>query len=312
MVSDDDTAYQQLFAHLEMVRELLQGFVAGEWVQQLDFATIERVNGNYISDGGDHRHGDMVWRVRLAGQWVYIYLLLEFQSRSDPWMALRMQVYIGLLYQDLIKRGELPQPGALPPVFPVVLYSGKQRWRAKMNLSELIVPVPDGLQALQAAQSYLLLDIHRLKSSLRKNLVALVFDMERARSGQDLTSLALRLDSAAQRKSGFDLSQSIGVWSTLRLQQLSRRLNITCKGNPGEDVMPRPELKTFAEGLQYGMMLGSQRNRLYFLLRKKFGKVPRRYENQIDNSEMDDLDVWFDRLLDAKTLKELFAEKQPG
>jgi hypothetical protein len=76
--------------------------------------------------------------------------------------------------------------------------------------------------------------------------------------------------------------------------------------------MPRPELKTFADGLQYGMMLGSQRNRLYFLLRKKFGKVPRRYENLIDRSEMEDLDVWFDRLFDAKTLKELFAETQPA
>jgi predicted transposase YdaD len=90
MVSDDDTAYKQLFAHPPMVRELLLGFVAGEWVRQLDFSTLERINGSYISDSGDHRHGDMVWRVRLAGEWIYIYLLLEFQSRSDPWMALRM------------------------------------------------------------------------------------------------------------------------------------------------------------------------------------------------------------------------------
>lgn len=143
MVSEDDTAYKQLFSHPEMVRDLLLGFVSGAWVQRLDFDSLERVNDSYISDGGDHRHGDMVWRVRLAGEWIYIYLLLEFQSRSDPWMALRMQVYIGLLYQDLIKRGELPQRDCLPPVFPVVLYSGKRRWHARMDLSELIVPVPD-------------------------------------------------------------------------------------------------------------------------------------------------------------------------
>lgn len=123
MVSDDDTAYKQLFAHPEMVRDLLLGFVAADWVRLLDLDTFERVNGSYVSDGGDHRHSDMVWRVRMAGEWIYIYLLLEFQSRSDPRMALRMQVYIGLLYQDLIKRDELPQPGRLPPVFPMVLYS---------------------------------------------------------------------------------------------------------------------------------------------------------------------------------------------
>lgn len=76
--------------------------------------------------------------------------------------------------------------------------------------------------------------------------------------------------------------------------------------------MPRPELKTFAEGLAYGFMLGSQRNRLFFMLKQKFGKVPRRYENMIDNSEMDDLDVWFERLLDAGSLKEIFAEPKPA
>jgi hypothetical protein len=259
MVSEDDTAYKQLFSHPEMVRDLL----------------------------------------------------LEFQSHSDPWMALRMQVYIGLLYQDLIKRGELPQQGCLPPVLPVILYSGKRRWHARMNLSELIVPIPDGLGPLQASQRYLLIDIHRLKSSLRKSLVGLAFDMERARSEGDLELAVQHLRSAAQRKQRFDLSQSVGIWSALRLQQLSKRLNISSIAQSREAAMPRPELKTFEDGFQYGMMLGSQRNRLYFLLRKKFGKVPKRYENQIDNSEMDDLDIWFDRLLDANTLKELFAEKQP-
>ena len=32
-------------------------------------------------------------------QWVWVYLLLEFQSEPDPWMALRMMVYMGLLSQ---------------------------------------------------------------------------------------------------------------------------------------------------------------------------------------------------------------------
>ena len=130
MASEDDTAYKQLFAHPEMVRDLLLGFVPATWVRQLDLESFERVSGSYIGDGGQHRHSDMVWKVRLSGQWIYVYLLLEFQSRSDPWMALRMQVDVGLLYQDLVKRHELPQPLQLPPVFPVLLYNGKRPWSA--------------------------------------------------------------------------------------------------------------------------------------------------------------------------------------
>ena len=89
MASEDDTAYKQLFAHPEMVRDLLLGFVPGTWIRQLDLSSFERVSGSYVGDGGQQRHSDMVWKVRLSGEWIYIYLLLEFQSRSDPWMALR-------------------------------------------------------------------------------------------------------------------------------------------------------------------------------------------------------------------------------
>jgi hypothetical protein len=45
-------------------------------------------------------------------------------------MALRMMVYVGLLYQDLIKRGEALADGRLPPVLPIVLYNGSPSWTA--------------------------------------------------------------------------------------------------------------------------------------------------------------------------------------
>lgn len=313
MVSEDDTAYKQLFAHPEMVRDLLQGFVCADWVQRLDCGTFERVNGSYISDSGDHRHGDMVWRVRLAGEWIYIYLLLEFQSRSDPWMALRMQVYIGLLYQDLIKRGELPEPGRLPPVFPVVLYIGKRRWRACMNLAELIVPVAADLQALQASQRYLLLDVHRMKSgALRNNLVAFVFDMERAQSAQDLTLAAQNLSRLANTQKDAELSQNIGPWSAFRLRGLSNRLNIELSMPLKEDAMHRSEIKTFADGFNYGLMLWGIKDQLERLLIKRYGKLPKRYVVKINYAEQEQLDLWFERMWDAKSLKEIFAEPLPA
>jgi hypothetical protein len=45
-------------------------------------------------------------------------------------MALRMQVYIGLLYQDLIAQHKLSKHGKLPPVLPIVFYHGRRPWRA--------------------------------------------------------------------------------------------------------------------------------------------------------------------------------------
>ncbi|WP_217127137.1 Rpn family recombination-promoting nuclease/putative transposase, partial [Hydrogenophilus thiooxidans] len=115
MTQAHDTGYKLLFAHPEMVRDLLIGFVPEPWVQTLDFSTLERINASYVSDKGDVRHEDMVWKVRFENHWLYVYLLLEFQAQPDRWMALRMLVYLGLLYQDLVRRNELTPEGKLPP-----------------------------------------------------------------------------------------------------------------------------------------------------------------------------------------------------
>ena len=91
MKSRGDMLYKQLFGHPEMVRDLLSGFVSTDWARALDVGAFERVNASYASERGRARHEDIVWRARIGGDWVYVYLLLEFQSRPDPWMALRMR-----------------------------------------------------------------------------------------------------------------------------------------------------------------------------------------------------------------------------
>ena len=118
---EHDNSYKLLFAHARMVEDLLRGFVQEAWVDEVDFATLERVSGSYVSDDLREREDDLIWRVRLGPDWLYIYLLLEFQSTVDPYMAVRILVYVGLLYQALIRARQLPPSGKLPPVVPVVL-----------------------------------------------------------------------------------------------------------------------------------------------------------------------------------------------
>jgi predicted transposase YdaD len=91
MSGDHDLGYKQLFAYPELVRDLLAGFTPFACFRGLAPSAFERVNASYVSERFSERHGDMVWRVRIAEQFVYVYLLLEFQSRAERWMALRMQ-----------------------------------------------------------------------------------------------------------------------------------------------------------------------------------------------------------------------------
>ena len=156
-MTDHDHSYKLLFSHPRMVQDLLQGFVHEDGVRQADFSTLERVSGSYVSDDLRERKDDVIWRVRLGPEWLYVYLLVEFQSRPDPFMALRILVYTGLLYQELVKGGHFTHTGKLPPVFPVVLYNGEPSWRAAQDVAELIEAVP-GLMAYRPHLRYLLLD----------------------------------------------------------------------------------------------------------------------------------------------------------
>ncbi|MEA3545276.1 MAG: Rpn family recombination-promoting nuclease/putative transposase, partial [Thermodesulfobacteriota bacterium] len=191
-----DGSYKYLFSHARMVEDLLKGFVKEEWVEKLDFSTLEKVNGSYVSDDLRERTDDVVWRIRWGEDWLYVYLLLEFQSTIDPWMAVRIMTYVGLLYQDLIQAGRIVDSGRLPPVLPVVLYNGDSEWTAATDIAQLVVDVPGGLSRYRPQLQYLLLaERNYSDEELKdlKNLVATLFRLENSQSSEHLLKVVTAL-----------------------------------------------------------------------------------------------------------------------
>ena len=152
------------------------------------------------------RHDDIIWRVRWGEKWLYVYLLLEFQSsvsrksfcaqkllRENQFMAVRIMVYIGLLYQYLIDSQNLTKKDKLPPVLPVVIYNGKTAWNAAQDISELIEEVPGGLEKYRPHLRYFLIDEGKFADAdLAKlhNLVAAIIRLENTRSFDNEKALA--------------------------------------------------------------------------------------------------------------------------
>ena len=163
-----DPAYKLIYSHRRMAADLLRGFLPDGSEAGFDFDTLEPLPASHVGRGLKRREGDLMWRLRArtapGDGWVHVLVLLEFQSRVDRHMALRAMTYTGLALEGLVRRGEGFREDArstvpLPPVIPFVVYNGKRRWTAPLDVSKLFAPAPPVLARLRPSNRYVLLDM---------------------------------------------------------------------------------------------------------------------------------------------------------
>ncbi|MGD9733943.1 MAG: Rpn family recombination-promoting nuclease/putative transposase, partial [Desulfamplus sp.] len=214
-----DTGYKLLFSHPELVRDLLTGFVKEDWVSEIDFTTLESVETSFITDDLRERHDDKIWRLKFKGKWLYLYLILEFQSSDDYFMAVRIMTYIGLLYQDIIRSQSLKRGDALPPVVPMVIYNGKPAWKSPCEIKELINTVHPSLEKFTPHLSYWLLDEGRVGDenleefkSTKFNLTAELIAFELCKSPEEIRKHISRLHQNLKEPENQEIRRTFAMW----------------------------------------------------------------------------------------------------
>lgn len=325
--NNHDGAYKKIFSHPEMVESLIRDFVPEDWVRELDFSTLEAVNKSFVTDEIRARADDIIWKVRWNDSWVYVYLIIEFQSTVDKWMAVRTMVYTGLLYQDLIASGQVGQGEMLPPVFPLVLYNGLGAWTARQEITELIAPMPRTLARYRPSHRYFLVDEGRMPEETLSSMTGLsgiLVRMERASGPEELQAAVKELISTINEPRYFSLRRAFTVWIR---RLLLGRLNLQ---EPIPEVCDLQEVdhmlaermtqwtETWKQqglelGLEQGLKKGEvigQEKLLKKLMRKRFGNLfDARFQDRLRNATPEQLERWADRILDAGTIEEVFDEE---
>jgi predicted transposase YdaD len=316
-MGDRDRGYRKLFSHPDMVRDLLKGFVHEEWVAELDFSTLERQNGSYISDDLREREDDSVWRVRFRDRWLYVYVLLEFQSSVDRFMAVRMMTYVGLLYQDLVQRRELADGALLPPVVPIVLHAGDDRWSAATNVAEIVCEMPFGLNRWRPRVSYLLLEERILATSLDpslRNLAGALFRLEHDRRPHAILEVINALVAWLSDPARADLRRAFEVMieRVLRPETTAEITAPTLEEAREmlETNFQRWEREWHERSEAHGRAEGEAIGRRFILrqLERRFGPLDASVGARVEAATTEQLLSYADRVLDAHDIESVFTE----
>ncbi|MEI6986674.1 MAG: Rpn family recombination-promoting nuclease/putative transposase [Rhodospirillaceae bacterium] len=317
-MAESDSLYHRLFSHPIMVEQLVREFVPEAMSVGLDFARMVRVNAKFHSQKGKRRDGDVIWCLPTnMGTDIYLYFLIEFQSSINEWMSVRTQVYTGMLWQQIINTNKLKRGNKLPPVLPIVLYNGDQRWNAPLNVTDLIDISPNSpLWPWQPAVRYYLLDEGAFpKDDLvrRETLTALLFRLEHCYHLDDLVGLIDEVLRWFRSHPGYDALKQL---FTEVVAQAAYDIGGDGKVKIPEGLLEvRNMLATRTQVWKQQLVAeGEARGKAEMLLRllyRRFMTLPSGLEDRIRAASSDQLDEWSERFADGLSLTEIFGLDLP-
>ena len=298
----------------------MREFIPQALVAGLDFSALQRVNPKFHSGrrSARLRESDVIWKLPTREGGDDLYLLIEFQSESDGWMAVRTQVYQGLLWQQVIDEQNLQAGARLPPLLLLVLYNGEPRWKAATTTGELItLSLDSALWPWQPQVRYHLLDMGAFPQdelARRGSLAALLFRLEQRHSPEEFKELLDEVMGWFRQHPGCERLQ--GLFVEL-IREIVAGRGIKLSGSRSLSQM-KTNLSTLAdywreqwlaEGEAKGMEKGkaeAKAEALICLLAERFGAVAPSRQKRIRGAGLLTLERWFKRAIVAPDLPSVF------
>lgn len=221
-----DTSYRFLLSSKKLFVELLRSFINKGWVQAVDEEHVQEIPHSFVLQDFKRQEADLVYRVNLNGQDVVFYLLLEMQSGVDFRMPYRLLLYQVEIWRYLLQNEEDAllnrKTFQLPPIVPIVLYNGKQKWSAELEFRKLLSN--ENLFGSELLNfEYLLIDVARYTEEellSLSNTIGSVFLLDQTEDQEQLLNRLGKLMSTIQQMP-VDSQQKFVAWmANILLQKL--------------------------------------------------------------------------------------------
>ena len=242
--------------------------------------------------------------------------MIEEQSKPEEQMVFRVCGYVNNWYAHLSVVQDMET--GLPLIIPVVVYTGRARWRAATRLRDLVaIPAGSTISAPLVDAQYILVDEKRLVKEGRlpmDNIFAPLLTSIHTDMAEDFYESYVETHNilhAAQHPESFiekveyliEKSQNMNEVEWFKTDKLSGVEQMAKRG------FPKWQEEFFQRGIEQGFEQGTERKSrdiLLHLLTKRFGSLDAAVETRVEKASGPQLDAWLDRAISAPSLTEVF------
>lgn len=192
----------------DKAKGLLEAQLPNSFREVLCLDELEVDNSHFVDEQMSEVESDLLFRIPRNDreEAAYVYVLWEHQRKRDSLMALRMWVYMGMIYRQLVADDKLLPGKKLPFVYPIVLFQGTEGWKKGLSLAELIDF--DGLDQ----------ELYRWVPQFEIDLIRLDEPSPRIQPQQTITRLGLSLMQAV-------MVQDVKNWLENHINELDSAFN---------------------------------------------------------------------------------------
>ena len=313
-----DTLFRALMSDPVHVQALLRDHLPNEIAGKLADTLPKIEDGTFIDEDRRSTQSDLLVTVKtVSGGSAFAYFLVEHKAYPDPGAVLQLIGYMVQIWQRHAQ-GKAERLRNLPPIIPMVFYTGQGRWTVPESLAEMIASDDPELVFLPGEGFIFRWLTEMAPEALSRNPVVqagLLTVTQRALEFLEIVSEALAGNPVLQKQIIGYIFQTNAELTFSELQAYLTDAGAHemegLLGTIAETLIAEGKAKGRAEGKAEGIAEGEAKGEaksLTRLLERRFGPLPRSVKDRIASADLDQLDTWIDRVLDARSLDAVFGD----
>ena len=301
-----DKAFQSAMSDLRVARDFLEHHLPAVVREQIDLNTLKMHPTTFVDPELRKLVSDVLYSVEFKDgkNQAFLYVAIEHQSTSDKLMPLRVIQYTCRILDYYIKQHGPNTP--LPVVIPLIFYNGNQLYPYSCSIFDLF-----GEHKALAKQfmfdEFKLVDLNQIPDeAIRQHqwsgLLEMLFKHNAAR---DIIRYLEQMDEIVDYlvKSRADNYLMTMIKYVIEKSDMGDRSQFYHWVHNHLSPPLEEETMTLAEQLR----TEGEQTLLMKQLYRRFPTLARNYEMRVKNARAEELLQWGERILDAKSVEEVFA-----